>query len=74
MSTTNMTQREAYRLMLRKYPDVMNVDEVSEVLGVSTKNCYKLIRSGKITSLKVGRAYRIPKAHLFSYLIIGTKK
>ena len=74
MSTTNMTQREAYRLMLRKYPDVMNVDDVSEVLGVSTKTCYKLIRSGKITSLKVGRAYRIPKAHLFSYLIIGTKK
>lgn len=73
MSTTTMTQREAYRLMLRKYPDVMNVDEVSEVLGVSTKTCYKLIRSGKITSLKVGRAYRIPKAHLFSYLIIGSK-
>ncbi|MBR3297599.1 MAG: helix-turn-helix domain-containing protein [Clostridia bacterium] len=73
MSKTTMTQREAYRLMLRKYPDVMNVDEVSEVLGVSTKTCYKLIRSGKITSLKVGRAYRIPKAHLFSYLIIGSK-
>ncbi len=74
MSKTTMTQREAYRLMLRKYPDVMNVDEVSEVLGVSTKTCYKLIRSGKITSLKVGRAYRIPKAHLFSYLIIGAKQ
>lgn len=73
MSKNTMTQREAYRLMLRKYPDVMNVDEVSEVLGVSTKTCYKLIRSGKITSLKVGRAYRIPKAHLFSYLIIGSK-
>lgn len=73
MNKTTMTQREAYRLMLRKYPDVMNVDEVSEVLGVSTKTCYKLIRSGKIASLKVGRAYRIPKAHLFSYLIIGSK-
>ena len=73
MSKTTMTQREAYRLMLRKYPDVMNVDEVSEVLGVSTKTCYKLIRSGKITSLKVGRSYRIPKAHLFSYLIIDSK-
>ena len=73
MSKNTITQREAYRLMLRKYPDVMNVDEVSEVLGVSTKTCYKLIRSGKITSLKVGRAYRIPKAHLFSYLIIGSK-
>ena len=73
MSKTTMTQRESYRLMLRKYPDVMNVDEVSEVLGVSTKTCYKLISSGKITSLKVGRAYRIPKAHLFSYLIIDSK-
>ena len=30
-----------------------------------------ILREGKILSLKVGRAYRIPKAHLFTYLCIG---
>ena len=67
----NLSQRDAYRLMLKEYPDVMNVEQVSEVLGVSTKTCYALLRSGTLQSLKIGRAYRIPKAHLISYLNIG---
>ncbi len=67
----NLTQRDAYRIMLKEYPDVMNVEQVSEVLGVSTKTCYALLRSGALQSLKIGRAYRIPKAHLISYLNIG---
>lgn len=67
----NLTQRDAYRIMLKEYPDVMNVEQVSEVLGVSTKTCYALLRSGTLESLKNGRAYRIPKAHLISYLNIG---
>lgn len=29
----NLTQRDAYRIMLKEYPDVMNVEQVSEVLG-----------------------------------------
>ena len=35
------------------------------------QNLYKIIKEGGICCLKVGRAYRIPKAHLFSYLCIG---
>lgn len=31
-------------------------------MGVSTKTGYGLLKSGKVASLKVGRAYRIPKA------------
>lgn len=49
----------------------MNVGQVSEVLGVSTKTCYALLRSGALQSLKIGRAYKIPKANLISYLNIG---
>ena len=66
-----LSQKDAYRVMLKEYPDVMNVEEVSRVLGVSTKTCYALLRSGVLQSLKIGRAYRIPKAHLISYLNIG---
>ena len=42
-----------------------------EILSISTKTGYRILREGKILSLKVGRAYRIPKAHLFTYLCIG---
>ena len=73
MQTPNMlSQREAYRLMLREYPDVMDIEQVCRVLHVSTKTCYRLLQEGKIRSLKVGRAYRIPKAHLLAYLCLSS--
>ena len=57
--------------MLKEYPDIMTVEQMCEVLGISTKTGYRLLREKKICCLKVGRAYRIPKAHLFTYLCIG---
>ena len=71
MNASSISQRDAYKLMLREYPDVMNIEQMSELLGISTKTGYKLLQDGKITCLKVGRSYRIPKAHLFTYLKIG---
>ena len=32
---------------------------------------YQLLRDNKVEHLKVGRAYRVPKAHLLSYLRLG---
>lgn len=69
------TLKNAYSVMLKEYPDVMNIEEMSRALGVSTKTGYKLIRTGKITAMKVGRTYRIPKVHLLTYLrVSGTDK
>lgn len=62
------TMRDVYGVMLKDYPDVMNIEEMSRALGVSTKTGYKLLRTGKITAMKVGRTYRIPKVHLLTYL------
>lgn len=52
------------------YPDVMDIGQMCEALGVSTKTGYKLLKDGKIEYLKIGRAYRIPKAHILRYLKI----
>lgn len=71
MNTSTISQREAYRLMLKEYPDIMNIEQMCEILGISTKTGYRILKSGSICSLKVGRSYRIPKAHLFTYLSIG---
>ena len=64
-TTTTLSQRDAYKLMLKEYPDVMDIVQMCQILDVST------IREGKVCCIKVGRAYRIPKAHLFTYLCIG---
>ena len=63
-----LSQEKAYRIMLKRYPDVLDVKQMCEILGVSTKTGYALIQENKIESLKVGRAYRIPKPFLLSYL------
>ena len=70
MGEENLNARDAYRVMLRDYPDVLNIDQMCEVLSVSTKTGYKLLKDGKIEYLKIGRAYRIPKAHILRYLKI----
>lgn len=66
-----MSQKDAYTLMLKDYPDVMNIDQMCEALKISPKTGYRLLREEKIRYMKVGRAYRIPKAHLLTYLRIG---
>lgn len=65
-----LSPRDAYRLMLKEYPDVMDIEQMCEALSISTKTGYKLLKDGKIEYLKIGRAYRIPKAHILRYLKI----
>ena len=64
----SFTMKDAYSVMLREYPDVMNIEQMSQALGVSTKTGYGLLKYGKVACLKVGRAYRIPKVHLLTYM------
>ena len=54
------------------YPDILTVEGASEMLGVSTKTVYKLIKEGKIKKRSVGRAFRIPKINVLIYLGMET--
>ena len=55
-------RRKEYMNMLKKYPDVLKIKDMCEVLGgISTKTGYKLLRENKIESIKVGREYCITK-------------
>jgi excisionase family DNA binding protein len=72
-SARPITQKEAYRLMLQEYPDVMNIEQVSEALGVSTKAVYGLIKGSHLSFLKIGRTYRVPKILLIAYLYGDTQ-
>lgn len=65
-STTN----NAYDQMFKDYPEILDVDQMSAMLGVNTKTGYKIINDGKIPCIKAGRAYRIPKINVIKYLKI----
>ena len=62
-----MTKKE-YEKSLCKYPTALTVEEVSEILRVSTKTVYKLIKEKNLPAVKVGRENRIAKSHLINYL------
>ena len=59
---------EIYNSVLKSYPDVLSVDEMCDALSVSTKTGYRLIRENKVQHIKIGRSYRVPKAHLLEYM------
>lgn len=59
----------AYRVMLKEYPDVLSIGQLCEILKISTKTGYKLLNANKVKNMKIGRTYRIPKAHVLNYLI-----
>ena len=63
-----MNPSELYPSVLTSFPDVLTVEEISQALHVSTKTAYRLVRENKIQFIKIGRSYRIPKAHLLTYL------
>lgn len=63
-----LTNKDAYRVMFRDYPDVVSVEQMSEMLGISTKTAYRLLKDNEIKHFRVGRTYKIPKLHIFSYL------
>ena len=51
-----------------KKSKVFTVEDLMEYLSVGRTTAYKLLRSGKIKTLKIGRLYRIPKKAVDDYI------
>ena len=68
-----MTKKE-YAKQFWELPDALSAEELAAALRVNVKTAYKLIRSGAITAVRVGREYRIAKSALIDYLRSAEKK
>jgi excisionase family DNA binding protein len=59
--TTSEDQVEAGRLLVR-------VEEAAELLGIARTSMYKLIATGEVESVRVGRLRRVPVACLEEFV------
>ncbi len=67
---TQSNRPKTYNKLLKNYPEIMNIDQMCEALGgISTRTGYKLLKEGKIKSIKVGREYRIVKTYVTDFLL-----
>ena len=48
--------------------DILTLEEVAELLKVSTKTLYRLINEKKLKASKLGRSWRITKSSIYEYL------
>ena len=65
--------KENYDLMFTAYPDIVNIVQLKEMLGIGVNLAYRLVRNQTIPSLKVGREYKIPKRNIIYYLTNGIR-
>lgn len=47
--------------MLDEYSDVLTVKEVREILFIGKEKAYRMLKSGEIPAVKIGRDWRISK-------------
>jgi len=63
-------ENDLYQEVFREYPDILDAEQISKMLSVSTKMIYKLIKEGALGAMKVGRTFRVPKIAVMRYMNI----
>jgi excisionase family DNA binding protein len=53
---------------------LLTVNEVAGILRVSNMTVYRLVKSGQISAIRVGKNYRIKESNVNDYLLRGTTK
>lgn len=54
--------------------DVMTPEQVADYLQVATETVYRLIRQRKLAATRIGRAYRIPREDVESYMATNSTR
>lgn len=54
--------------MFEAYDDILLVEDVCEILKISSTQTYRLLRSGRLNGYKEGKDWKIPKIALESYI------
>ena len=55
--------------MFDYYDVLITPEEVSNILGCGMNTTYKLLKTGKIKSMRIGRDWKIPKRAVQEYIV-----
>lgn len=50
------------------YPDILNVSDVQELLGIGRKQAYELVHSGNFHVINIGKRIKVSKSVLITWL------
>lgn len=59
--------------MFEKFPDVIDVQGLCDMLHISKKTAYRLLCNGQIPYRKIGRIYRIRKRDVIKFMSTESK-
>jgi excisionase family DNA binding protein len=54
--------------------DIMTPEQVADYLQLATETVYRLIRQRKLAATKIGRAYRIPREDVESFILANSTR
>ncbi|WP_235957164.1 helix-turn-helix domain-containing protein [Paenibacillus apii] len=54
--------------MYQSYPEVLNVADIQNILGIGRRQAYELVNSGQFHVVRVGKSIRILKGVFFKWL------
>lgn len=60
--------KENYEIMFTTYPDLVNIKQLTKMLGIGITLAYRLVKNNTIKAIKVGREYKISKRNVIAYL------
>ncbi|WML54334.1 helix-turn-helix domain-containing protein [Neobacillus sp. PS3-12] len=50
------------------YPEVLNVSDLQQILGIGRKQAYELVQSGKFHVITIGKRIKISKKVLINWI------
>lgn len=68
-----LKEKDKGTILFEKYPDIVGVQQLMEMLQIGQVLAYKLIKAGEIPSRKIGREYKIPKQNVIEYVLKETE-
>ena len=63
-----MREKVSQYQMFENFRDVLSVDDLCQALNIGKNTAYKLLNSGDIKSLKIGKIHKILKIWLIEYV------
>ncbi|AWP26341.1 helix-turn-helix domain-containing protein [Paenibacillus sp. Cedars] len=54
--------------MNQSYPDVLQVSDIQQILGIGRRQAYELVNSGQFHVIRIGKSIRVVRDVFFNWM------